>query len=105
MLQVPAANLIVSTSIYLSALSGYFKSHNGLLPFTTGTSSKFFRLGGEAVAHSNVNPSHGSLLAFFPLFKLLNIIYPSYKIEMPIRNAPMVEIIFNAPYHGRSGYV
>src|SRR5665213_1949493 len=92
-------------SIYLSRLSGFFKSHNGLLPCTTGTSSKFFKFGGEVVAHSSVNPSHGSLPAFFPLFKLFMIMYPNCKIEIPIRNAPMVEIIFKAPYQGRSGYV
>src|SRR5665213_781509 len=90
-------------SIYLSGLSGCFKSYNGLLPCTIGTSSKFFNDGGEVVIHSSVNPSQGSLPAFFPLFKLLNIMYPSCKIEMPITNAPMVEIIFRVPYQGRSG--
>jgi hypothetical protein len=47
-------------------------SANGVAEFTTMTPAKLSSGGGDDVAHSRVEPSHGSLPATEPLVKLFN---------------------------------
>src|SRR5262249_36513740 len=50
-----------------SGSSGCFRSHRGRRLPTTGTTSKLYSGGGEVVAHSRVQASHGSSPARSPL--------------------------------------
>src|SRR5271169_2272291 len=54
-------------SYFQSGSSGCFKSHSGRRLRTSGIVAKLYSGGGDAVAHSSVQASQGSLLAVFPL--------------------------------------
>src|SRR5208337_3238987 len=54
-------------SYFQSGSSGCFKSHSGRRLRTTGIVAKLYSGGGDAVDHSSVQASHGSLPAAFPL--------------------------------------
>src|SRR5664279_6555336 len=54
-------------SYFQSGSSGCFMSHSGRRLRTTGIFAKLYSGGGEAVLHSSVHASHGSLPAGLPL--------------------------------------
>ena len=53
-------------SYFQSGSSGCFRSHSGRRLWTTGIDSKLYDGGGEVVAHSSVQASHGSSPAGLP---------------------------------------
>src|SRR5579863_3384705 len=53
-------------SYFQSGSSGCLMSHSGRRLFTSGSCAKLYSGGGDAVLHSSVHASHGSLPAFFP---------------------------------------
>src|SRR5262245_34294346 len=56
-----------SCSYFQSGSSGCFRSQSGRRLCTVGTSSKLYDGGGEVVAHSSVQASHGLSPAGLPL--------------------------------------
>src|SRR5208337_488929 len=64
---VVAAKMALPYSYFQSGSSGCFKSHSGRRLRTTGIMAKLYSGGGDAVDHSSVQASHGSLPAAFPL--------------------------------------
>src|SRR6516225_2499969 len=53
-------------SYFQSGSSGCLRSQSGRRLFTSGSFSKLYSAGGDAVAHSRVQASHGSSPAFLP---------------------------------------
>src|SRR5262249_29444861 len=53
-------------SYFQSGSSGCFRSHSGRLLRTSGSVAKLYSGGGDVVAHSSVQASHGSLPATWP---------------------------------------
>src|SRR4051794_7218272 len=82
---------------------GCARSQSGRGPRTGGTISKLCSGGGEEVAHSSVQAFHGLSPASAPERRLISIFASNTRTEIPMTNAPIVEIMFNTPHPGRFG--
>src|SRR5207247_753841 len=80
-----------------SRISGCLRSQSGRRPVTAGVAGKFSGGGGEDVAHSRVNASHGSSPATSPERRLRTRFAKKITIATARIAAPMVETRFNGP--------
>src|SRR5262249_13776510 len=73
-----------------SGSSGCFRSHSGRRLETVGTTAKLYGGGGEVVAHSSVQASHGSLPAGPPPPRATTTFTPSGATPRICRGTPNV---------------
>src|SRR5205085_10946031 len=74
--------------------STYFLCQKSSSACTTGISSKLCSGGGDAVIHSIVRASHGSLPAISPCLRACHALYMKSATDAAITNEPMVDTMF-----------
>src|SRR5699024_433079 len=84
---------------------GCFRSHSGRRLRTGGILVKLLGFGGEDVAHSSVQASHGSSPASGCFFRVIHRFHRKTSTAMAIIKAPAVEIKFRVPKPGKPGEV
>src|SRR5437899_5265730 len=88
-----------------SRSSGCLRSQSGRRPVTAGMLEKFSGGGGEVVAHSRVNASHGSSPAISPERRLRTRLTKKMTIAIARIAAPIVDRRFNGPQPVLAAYV
>src|ERR1700677_3313404 len=78
-------------SYFQSGSAGCLRSHSGRRLLTTGSSAKLYSGGGELVAHSKVQASHGSFPAICPFRRERMILKTKTSNPRAWKTAPMVQ--------------
>src|SRR5919201_5426721 len=66
------------------------RSHSGRALSMGGSAAKLYAGGGEVVAHSSVQASHGLSPAGFPFRRLQNLFHSRNMVARAVTNAPVV---------------